>query len=77
MLPLQSALAWEGLISSLAKFGLQGWFVRFANVLSSAGMGGADGTALTLLFQSLVIVSKYLISFSNRLNRVNIQLTKN
>jgi len=40
VLPLLSALAWEGLISSLAKLGLQGWFVCFANVLSSEGIGG-------------------------------------
>lgn len=60
MLPFLGALAWEGLISSLAKFGLQGWFVRFANVLSSEGMGGAVGTAFLFGFNHSLSLANVL-----------------
>jgi hypothetical protein len=53
-------MAWEGLISSLAKFGLQGWFVCFANVLSSEGMGGVVGTALSFVFNHSLSLANVL-----------------
>jgi len=39
-MPLQSALVWDGLISSLVKLGLSVSIESFAKVLSSEGMGG-------------------------------------
>ena len=55
----------EGRISSFAAFGLCGWLVRAANVLSREGMGAMDRTAFSYIFNHSALLGIILITLGH------------